>query len=216
MKNRTHPMYPVLAGCGLLLLVSTGCSSLPDCTQFPSSPLPRGDDASALISEGDLQRDRAHSTLFKQMDWPRGYCQATDAEKYYRYVLENLEPHNAYAMVNLGYLALMRAYGAKGSEKEVQLGTAYARLKQALELRPGYATAHVYLGEYYILRNEYEKASKEYDLLLDAGIVDSYIYTWAGYAAKKAGRATEAKQYFRKSVERGDREASSSWARKNM
>lgn len=215
MKTRKPALFTT-AGCALLLLGAVGCSSLPDCTKYPSMQPPRGDNAAELIRQGDDIRDRAHTTLFKQMDWPRGYCMSMDAEKYYRYVLENLEPHNAYAMVNLGYLALMRAYGAKGSEKEVQLGTAYSRLKQALELRPGYAAAHVYMGEYYVLRKEYANAAKEYRKLLDAGIEDSYIYTWFGYTAKKLGKTAEAKQLFRKSVERGDREVASAWARKNM
>jgi tetratricopeptide (TPR) repeat protein len=198
-----------------LAFLPMGCSSLPDCTKYSSSN-PSGDNAAALIEEGDAIRDRAHRTLFKAGNWELGYCQAGEAEKYYRYVLEKLEPHNAYAMVNLGYLALMKAYDAPSSERDVQLGAAYARLREALQLRPGYAAAHTYLGEYYVLRKEYGKASTEYKKLLDSKIENSYIYTWAGYAAKKSGRATEAKQYFRQSVERGDRQDAASWARKNM
>ena len=217
MKTRFRGWIRTLAGGVLLAAGAGGCVSLPNCSLLtPGAPTPAGDQAEQLIAAGDEWRDLAHQTLYKKMNWALGYCQASEAERYYRYVLETLEPHNAYAMLNLGYLALMKSHGAKGDEREIQLGTAYARLNEALELRRGYAPAHMYLGEYYVLRKEYDKAIAEYRKLTSAGLGNSYIYAWAGYAAQKMGKTSEAKQLFRKAVERGDREEAVAWARKKM
>ena len=217
MRNHWSMFCRLLSGGFLLLWTAAGCASLPDCGQIgPNVAPPAGDDVAKLIAAGDHLRDTAHQTLTRTKLWPLGYCQASEAEKYYRYVLENLEPHNAYAKVNLGYLALIKSYGATGSEKEIQLDTAFARLNEALELRRGYSWAHIYLGEVYVMRKEYSKAISEYKKLTDSGLGNSYIYAWAGYAANKMGKPAEAKQLFRKAVERGDREEAAAWARKKM
>ena len=217
MRKHWSMFSRLLSGGCLLLWTAAGCSSLPNCDLILGNmPEPAGDDAEKLVAQGDHVRDMALKTLTHDKLWPLGYCQASEAEKYYRYVLENLEPHNAYAKLNLGYLALIKSYGATGSEKEIQLDTAFARFNEALELRRGYAPAHMYLGEVYVMRKEYDKAISEYKKLTDSGLGNSYVYAWAGYAANKMGKPEEAKKLFRKAVERGDREEAAAWARKRM
>lgn len=142
------------------------------------------------------------------------YWYAEESKRFYHHVLKELEPQNAYAAVSIGFLCLLQARTRpNGKDRDMLLDAAYAMLTQADKKRKGYADAHVYLGEMYALRKEWDKAVEEFTMLDKAGIESSYIHAWWGYALKKQGKGAEARAHFRKAVEIGYPQESASWAR---
>ncbi len=180
-----------------------------------SPKLLRASDGTLLWA--DAYRDLTHRNLFPTAAYGSAYWYAEESEKYYRHILDELEPHNAYAAVNLGYLSLIRARGVTmTNDKDLFLSTAYAKFNDADSMRKGFAAAHIYMAEYYVMRKDYGKAIDKYEDLQRSGIEDAYIHAWWGYALKKSGRPAEARKHFMKAVEAGDPEASAAWSRKQI
>jgi tetratricopeptide (TPR) repeat protein len=215
-------LLPVVVG-GLLIV--TGCTtSFPpprsDVLSWPyrqfsaHNPPVKVKDALAL---GDSYRDLAHKRLFPHEDLTHGWWYAEEAEKYYDYVLEHLEPHNAYAAVNLGYLSLMRVRVVPTTKDEdMLLSSAYAKLQQADEMRKGYADAHVYLGELYAMRGQWAKAEAEFRGLVESGIDDAYVHAWWAYVLMEQDRDREAEPHLRAALEEGYPEEAANWAQDNL
>ena len=208
------------------LVILTGCATsgvLQKKNQVQQWPYPKFNkqnpptDVTTALKWADAYRDLTHRNLFPTAAYGSAYWYAEESEKYYRHILDELEPHNAYAAVNLGYLSLIRARGVTmTNDKDLFLSTAYAKFNDADSMRKGFAAAHIYMAEYYVMRKDYGKAIDKYEDLQRSGIEDAYIHAWWGYALKKSGRPAEARKHFMKAVEAGDPEASAAWSRKQI
>jgi tetratricopeptide (TPR) repeat protein len=167
---------------------------------------------------GDLYRNLAHKALSNlPPNWPYGYWYAEESKKFYNHVLDELEPHNAYAAVNIGYLALIRSRAAiSPKEKEVLQSAAASKFMLAQEKRKGYKEAVLYMGELYALQKRWSDAEREFRRLYESGIENAYIHSWWGYVLLKQGRRDDAKVHLRKAVEDGDPEQSATWARRHL
>jgi tetratricopeptide (TPR) repeat protein len=169
-------------------------------------------DVEVCLKAADQYRERYREMMVSQPAFAHWYGE--ESKKFYNHILNELEPQNAYAAVSLGYLALVQArHTDSRKDREMALDSAYAKLMQADRNRKGYADAHVYLGELYVLRKEWDRAIREFSLLATSGIEDSNIHAWWGYALSKQGSALEAREHFRKAVELGYPEEAASWAR---
>lgn len=175
-------------------------------------------DVETAINLGNEFLEESRARLYPEMtDWVGAWCLAEEAEKYFRYILDEAEPHNAYAEVTMGYLDLLRAQRVvSDSDRNVLLSSALARFKSALDKRRGYALAHIYMGEYYCLREDWSSAIGTYQLLLDSGIQDSYTHAWWGYALAKSGNKAAAREHWQKSVELSDPEKAATWASEQL
>ena len=215
------PLVAALCLCG------SGCSSMlnPPCKEvvwlgtperFDKKNPPRDVETAINLANEFLEESR--SRLYPTMtDWVGAWCLAEESEKYFRYILEEAEPHNAYAEVSMGYLDLMRAQlVVSDSDMNVLLSSALAHFKSALEKRRGYVLAHIYMGEYHCLREDWSSATAEYQTLLDSGIEDSYIHAWWGYALVKSGNKSGAREHWQRAVELSDPEKASTWASEQL
>lgn len=217
-----------LVGVVTLAVWSSGCASIKPCDrsmiQFPPGEFSHvdlknidGDVADFLLVKGDYWRDLAYLNSFPVCNFDQAFWYAEESKRFYNHILTELEPQNAYATVNLGFLALLKARTAK-SKVDMAAGfdTAYAKLTEADKKRKGNALAHIYLGELYALRKDWGKAEKEFSALITSGIEDSYIHSWWGYVLKAQGKKVEATEHFRKATELGRPERAATWAREQM
>lgn len=212
---------------GLCLLLVTGCGSsnvqVPINYEHGKFDLTRTDiDLSKVevaLAYGDRYRNTVHELLYPAhapSPPPNLYViemYTTEAKKFYRHVLENLEPNNAYAQLNIGYLSLMQVRSAQGKDRARLLSAANANFSEAEKHRPGYKDAYIYIGEYHAMQDNFDKALDRFEALLDAKIETAYIHSWAGYCNLRLGRKPQAEEHFRKAVDRGDPEQSATYAR---
>lgn len=170
-------------------------------------------------------------TLFKKADQYRQLCSdlhrkheaplriehfGREAKNWYRAVL-NHEPNNAYALVSIGFLDLIlgRSTDVRNT-KEAYFSSAGSRLAEALEKRPGYADAHLYLAQLQSLRGQFDKAEENLRLILNSGIENSQVHSWMAYVLVKTKRADEAKKHLARSIELDDPSLSARWSRQRL
>lgn len=213
------------AGCSLLMAFMCGCASSFVAPKEMIGYWPYGQfqasvggatplDVQVCLNTGDRYRDLSHARSFPRLSPTEAHWYAEESKKFYNHVLRELEPQNAYAAISIGYVSLMQARVARSrKDRELALDAAYANLLEADRKRKGFAEAHVYLGELYALRKEWDKAINEFSSLASSGIEDSYIHAWWGYALRESGNTAEADAHFRKAIELGYPEQSASWAR---
>lgn len=209
----------------LLVGFMSGCSSFPpprmrtpfwQFQQFNNEKPP--EDVKSALSAGDEYR-RLATTQVDSMALPvRGnvWWYADEGVKFYRHVLDKLEPHNAYAAVCMGQMYLIKSRVAPKGQKMVQLSAAHKCLMEAEDKRKGFVDARRFLGELYSLQGNWGQAEAEFKLLAEAGFADSHIYAWWAYTLKKQKKNLEAIEYLRKAVEYGYPEESANWAKKYL
>ncbi len=136
-----------------------------------------------------------------------------EAKNWYRAALER-EPGNAYAFLAMGYvdLVLGRAAGDKGTRQN-SLTSAMSRFREALDKRPGYADAHLYIAQVHALRAEYKEAEDSLSLILNSGIENSQIHSWSAYVLFQVNRKDEGAKHVARAIELDDPSLSSQWAR---
>lgn len=204
----------VLAGCGTSRLPRGMVRYPPGLRRLNPNSAP--DKVKDAISLGDRWREATYNALFQKKNWGLAWWYAEEAKKCYTHVLENLEPHNAYAALNLGYLSLILARDAPPEERNVSVNLAHAKLELAKENRKGYALAYLYTGELYAVDGQWMKAAEAFSELVDSGIEDAYVHAWWGYALMQAGMKAEANEHLRLAVEEGDPEPAATWARRML
>lgn len=170
-----------------------------------------------VLAQGDRMRDSAWQCYFVLNDRKTAQTEADKAKKLYQKVIDELEPHNAYAFVSLGVIALMQArHPSHSHEREVLLSVAHSKLTQADEKRKGYGEAHIYMAELYILQEDWSKADAKLAQLVRSNIEDSYVQSLWAYVLLKQKRSADAKLHLHKAVELGDPQSSATWARRNL
>lgn len=209
----------------IVLIMVAGCASYPppdsrvpfwQYQRFNPENAPK--EVKVALTQGDQYRELVFDNLCDPSAQGKAntYWYAEEGIKFYRHVLDELEPHNAYAAVCIGQLYIMRARQAPEKHKLVQLSSANNWLTEADEKRKGYADTHRFLGEMYAIKGEWYKAEAEFSKLVDSDFKDSHIYAWWGYVLKKQDKKAEANAFFRKAVEHGYPENCAAWARKQI
>ena len=210
-----RPAVRFLALCGL-----TGLLSVTGKAEVPALVLPvqsfNKSNPPATVEEtlrrADLLRDEAvRGTLL--LNWAMALQMSDEAKLYYNYVLDELEPHNAYAALNLGFLPMVLSRIAPAKERDILRSQARAKLTEADNKRKGYADAHRYLGELSALEGDWTKAIAEFSQLVGSRSEDSHLHALWGYALWKCGRKDEARTHFRQAVEKGSPEQCAAWAK---
>jgi tetratricopeptide (TPR) repeat protein len=164
--------------------------------------------------------DKYRGLCVKSFVEGEGYAAAEhfgrESKNWYRAVLER-EPGNGYACLGMGYvdLVLGRAAGNK-SAMDNSLSSAMSRFREALEKRPGYADAHLYIAQVHALRGEYKEAEDNLKLILNSGIENSQVHTWMAYTLFQAKKTGEGGKHVDRAIELDDPSLSSQWARENQ
>ncbi len=167
---------------------------------------------------GDEYRDLAHAALFREKNWPKAYWYGEEAKRYYRHVIAQMEPNNAYALVNLGYIPLMlsRAPGLSEKDRGLLQGEARAKFNEAEKSRKGYGAAITYLGEMYALQGKWSEAEEKFESLEAAGMADAYVEDWWGYTLLQQGEGEDAREHFMKASDIGNPHEAATWAREKL
>ena len=208
----------------LACVILSGCASFP-----PSQPLMypyarfAGHSPESLgqvenvLRWGDEYRNAAYNAYFDRNDWAGAYWYGEEAKKFYKRVLDELEPNNAYAAVCMGYIPLMLARGTSNqSVRDLMYGQAFAMFKQADQNRKGYADAHKYMGELYAMQKQWVKAEGEFSALVKAGIENAYIHAWWAYVLSRKGNIEGANLHLQKAVDCAYPEQAATWARRTL
>ncbi|OVE75585.1 hypothetical protein BVX97_04145 [bacterium E08(2017)] len=207
------------------LLILTGCASYPPPSEGVSfahyrrfNPDNVPTKVKDSLSHGDEYRQLVIRAMGEKTEISESkvYWYSEEGIKFYRHVLDILEPHNAYAAVCIGHLYILRGRVAPEHIKEVQFSSARNWLEKALESRKGYSEAHRFMGELCAINGEWNEAARQFSLLEQSGFRDSHIYAWRGYVLKKMGRDDEAKMAWQKAVHCGFPEDCATWARKSL
>lgn len=139
-----------------------------------------------------------------------------EAKNWYRAVLER-EPSNAYACLAIGYMDLIlgRAAPDKAAQQNYY-SSAISRFREALDKRPGYAEALLYMAQVQALRGEYPEAEKNLALILNSGIENSHIHAWMAYVLTQTKRPAEARKHIASAIELDDPSRAAQWSRENQ
>ena len=211
----------LLIVCGSCAAAQTGARG----TNQEENPFPYGKaeydaekikDALDLIRHGDryrsecVRRANAGGSLAAVEHYGR------EAKAWYRVVLER-EPSNAYAFLSIGYVDLNLGRTADDkTAKDNFFASAMSRFKEALEKRPGYAEAYLYIAQVQALRGEYAEAEKNLRLILNSGIENSDIHAWMAYILIQTKQKAEAQKHVARSIELDNPSPAAQWSRKNQ
>lgn len=138
-----------------------------------------------------------------------------EAKNWYRVVIER-EPSNGYASLCIGYVDLLLGrLSPPGNTRENYFSSAMSRFKEALEKRPGYADAYLYMAEVHALREEYDEAERDLRTILNSGIEDSQVHAWMAYVLTETRPGPEATQHVARSIELDNPSPAAQWSRDN-
>lgn len=168
------------------------------------------------LTRGDGLRDELIKAVFETRNWKTAQYRYEEAKKYYSFILDELEPHNAYAAMNLGFMPMVLYRIAPSNEKEILYNVARAKLTLADEKRKGYADAHRYLGELHALRGEWADAITKFARIKGSRAEDAHVHAWWGYCLLKQGDKEGARSHFRLALERGIPEDCVTWAKRHL
>jgi tetratricopeptide (TPR) repeat protein len=139
-----------------------------------------------------------------------------ESKNWYREVLER-EPNNAYASLCIGYVDLIIGRSTPNRKaRDNSFSQAMSRFREALERRPGYADAYLYMAQVHALRQEFDKAEEKLRLILNSGIETSQIHSWMAYVLAQTKRPEEAAKHIARAIELDDPSASAQWSRQNQ
>jgi predicted Zn-dependent protease len=139
-----------------------------------------------------------------------------EAKNWYRAALER-EPSNAYATLCIGFVDLTIGRAASNRTTRANyFASAMSRFKEAVEKRPGYAAAHLYMAQVHALRGEYPEAEKNLRVILNSGIEDSHIHAWMAFVLARTDRKAEAKKHIDRAIELDNPSPAAQWARANQ
>jgi tetratricopeptide (TPR) repeat protein len=217
-------------GIPVLILFLVGCQAAPRtqtvvAAKQQDDPFPFGkaefkakttDNVLVLLDTADKYRGLCVRSFVEGESYADAEHFGREAKNWYRAVLER-EPGNGYACLGMGYvdLVLGRAAGDKNT-KENCLSSAMSRFREALEKRPGYADAHLYIAQVHALRGEYKEAEENLSLILNSGIENSQIHSWMAYILYQTKKTGEGAKHVGRAIELDDPSLSSRWARENQ
>ena len=151
--------------------------------------------------------DKSHNTEFRLEA-------AKDAKKCFNAALEK-EPGQVYYKVLAGYADLLAAELVKENRKRQLLSSAVESFQEAVDLQPGYALAHHYLGETYALQEKWSEAESKFKLLLENGWENANVHAWLGYIYLSQGKGELARASLDKAVQLGYPPDAADWAEKH-
>lgn len=191
----------------------------------PENPYPFGKaevrakqihDVVELLVIGNKYRDRCLALIEAKRPFREIEQSGREAKNWYRQALEH-EPSNSYTSLCIGYVDLtLGRVTTNKITKEDRFSSAMARFREALENRPGYARAYLYMAEIQALSNRYLEAEKNLRLVLDSNIEDSEIHSWMAYVMLKTDRPSEAHRHLARAIELDDPAAAAKWSRKHQ
>ena len=214
--------------CGVLLLVLlAGCQAAPRgrtvvAAKQQEDPFPYGkaefkakeiDNVLVLLDTADKYRGLCVRSWVENEPFADVEHFGREAKNWYRAALDR-EPSNAYACLAMGYVDLIlgRAAGDKYT-KQNSLASAMSRFREALDKRPGYADAHLFIAQVHDLRAEYKEAEDNLNLILNSGIENSQIHSWMAYTLFQVNKKDEGAKHVARAIELDDPSLSSQWAR---
>ena len=206
--------------CGVF--VSANCHSVT--AKEPENPYPYGkaeftganmNDVVEILEIGDKYR-RLCSNCVDKTDHSLIEHYGREAKNWYREAIDR-EPSNAYASLSLGYVDLLlgRAATNKNTQQD-HFSTALSRFREALEKRPGYAQAYLYMAQVQALSEHYDDARKNLRLILDSGIEDSHIHAWMAYVLIKMEQNAQASKHISRAIELDNPSPAARWARQHQ
>jgi len=213
--------------CGVLLLLLAGCQAAPRgqtvvAAKQQEDPFPYGkaefkakeiDNVLVLLDTADKYRGLCVRKYAEGDGFADVEHFGREAKNWYRAALER-EPSNAYAFLAMGYVDLIlgRAAGDKVTRQN-SLTSAMSRFREALDKRPGYADACLYIAQVHALRAEYKEAEENLNLILNSGIENSQIHSWMAYTLFQMDKKAEGAKHVARAIELDDPSLSSQWAR---
>ncbi|MBN1488438.1 MAG: tetratricopeptide repeat protein [Phycisphaerae bacterium] len=139
-----------------------------------------------------------------------------EAKNWYRAVLTR-EPASGYASLSIGYIDLILGRAASSpAAKDNYFSAAMSRFREALERRPGYAEAHLYMAQVHALRQEYAEAEKNLRLILNSGIENSHVHSWMAYVLFQTKQAAEARTHVARAIELDNPSPAAQWSRQHQ
>ena len=215
---------------GILLLIAGAWAvggSKSGSAAEPENPYPYGggkaefkakevQDVVQLLRVADQYRDRCVALFEARQPLSHIDHFGREAKAWYREALER-EPSNAYATLSIGYVDLIRGRATTNQAgRENHFAVAMSRFHEALEQRPGYARAHLYMAQVRALREQYDRAEQDLRLILNSDIEDSQVHSWMAYVLFKTDRPSEAHKHLARAIELDDPSASAKWSRKHQ
>ncbi len=168
-----------------------------------------------LLAIGDKYRRLCLNACYVQNSFGIAEHNGRESKNWYRAALDR-EPGNAYASVSIGYVDLILGRAARTtSDRDSYFSAAMARFREALEKRPGYGRAYLYMAQVQALRQEYTKAEKNLELILNSDIAESETHSWMAYVLIKTNRKKEAQKHIARAIELDDPSESARWCRDN-
>ena len=219
MKARTHGSRLALLAAFVLALTGPPATAQQRNDQDEESLTARkkaSADVIKLLKQADRKLRRCLELYVDGESFRDIETQGRDAKNLYRDILE-LEPSNSYASLSIGYVDLIlgRATASRRT-RENHFSAATSRFREALEKRPGYADAYLYMAQVQALREQYQDAEKSLRLILDSGIEDSQVHSWMAYVLFKTECQGEARKHLARGIELDDPPASARWSRKHQ
>jgi len=146
----------------------------------------------ALLKSADLNPSDARCYFFLSRAYDSSPSQAMEVIQRFRRFAE-LEPGNAHAIY---YYAMSLWKGKRAEDPDVDFRQIEALLKKSTVLDPGFAEAHLQLGNLYSAQNKYKDAIPEYVRAreLNADLADAYYRL--GQAYVRTGEKQLAQQQF--------------------
>jgi len=212
-------------GRWLLVWVACTCIRAPLSAAEEKNPYPFGKaefqarqiaDVLELTRRADQYRAECVRLFASEQPLPDIEHFGREAKNWYRSVLER-EPSNAYASLCIGYIDLIIGRAATNrTARSNSFAAAMSRFREALEKRPGYAEAYLYMAQVHALRGEYAEAEKNLRLILNSGIENSHIHSWMAYILIQTKRKPEARVHIERAIELDDPSPSAQWSRQNQ
>jgi tetratricopeptide (TPR) repeat protein len=146
----------------------------------------------ALLKGADLNPSDARCYLFLSKAYDSSPSQAEEVIRRFRRFAE-LNPGNARALY---YFAMSLWKGKRAEDPDLDLHQIEVLLKKAVTIDPGFAEAHLQLGNLYSAQNKYKEAIPEYVRAreLNADLADAYYRL--GQAYVRTGQKDLAQQQF--------------------
>jgi len=146
----------------------------------------------ALLKGADLNPSDARCYFFLSRAYDSSPSQAMEVIQRFRRFAE-LEPGNAHAIY---YYAMSLWKGKRAEDPDVDFRQIEALLKKSVTLDPGFAEAHLQLGNLYSAQNKYKDAIPEYMRAqeLNGDLADAYYRL--GQAYMRTGEKQLAQQQF--------------------
>lgn len=146
----------------------------------------------ALLKGADLNPSDARCYLFLSKAYDSSPSQAEEVIRRFRRFAE-VNPGNARALY---YYAMSLWKGKRAEDPDLDLRQIEVLLKKAVSIDPGFAEAHLQLGNLYSAQNQYKEAIPEYVRAreLNADLADAYYRL--GQAYVRTGQKDLAQQQF--------------------